>query len=95
MAAKIRWSIRAVSNLEEIYNYISKDSKNYANFFIKNVLSAIKSIPDFPNKGRMVPEYMDKNLRELIFKNYRIVYRIKSSIIEIVAICHGSKPLEK
>ena len=55
-------------------------------------MTLIKSIPDFPNKGRIVPEYIDKNLRELIYKNYRIVYRIKNDIIEIVAICHGSKP---
>jgi addiction module RelE/StbE family toxin len=93
MHAKIRWSPRAVSNIEEIYEYIAKDSKNYANVFITNILTLVKGIPDFPNKGRIVPEYIDKNLRELIYKNYRIVYRIKNDIIEIVAICHGSKPL--
>ncbi len=93
MHEKIRWSPRAALNLEEIYEYIAKDSKNYANIFITNILTSIKSIPDFPNKGRIVPEYIDKNLRELIYKNYRVVYRIKNDIIEIVAICHGSKPL--
>lgn len=93
MYAKIRWSPRAVSNIEEIYEYIAKDSKNYANVFITNILTLVKGIPDFPNKGRIVPEYIDKNLRELIYKNYRIVYRIKNDIIEIVVICHGSKPL--
>jgi len=41
-----------------------------------------------------VPEYRDKNLREKIYKNYRIVYRIKGELIEIIAICHGAKPLD-
>ncbi len=38
MHAKIRWSPRAVSNIEEIYEYIAKDSKNYANIFITNYI---------------------------------------------------------
>ncbi|MEW5816622.1 MAG: type II toxin-antitoxin system RelE/ParE family toxin, partial [Spirochaetota bacterium] len=41
-----------------------------------------------------VPEYNDENLREKIYENYRIVYRIKDEIIEIVAICHGARQLE-
>lgn len=35
----------------------------------------------------------DENLREKIFENYRIVYRLKKDVVEIVAICHGAQPL--
>jgi len=41
-----------------------------------------------------VPEYGNENLREKIYENYRIVYRTKEEVIEIVAICHGAKQLE-
>ncbi|GJQ48813.1 plasmid stabilization system protein [Candidatus Kuenenia stuttgartiensis] len=41
----------------------------------------------------MVPEYGDEDLREKIYENYRIVYRIKGELIEVVAICHGSRLL--
>ena len=94
MAKEIRWSLLAVSNLEEIFNYISKDSQHSANIFITELLDSIKNILSFPYKGRIVPEYMNKNLRELIYKNYRIVYRIKNEIIEIVTIFHGAKTLD-
>ncbi|WP_099325442.1 type II toxin-antitoxin system RelE/ParE family toxin [Candidatus Kuenenia stuttgartiensis] len=53
----------------------------------------VKSIPQFPKSGRMVPEYGDEDLREKIYENYRIVYRIKGELIEVVAICHGSRLL--
>jgi toxin ParE1/3/4 len=52
------------------------------------------SIPQFPKSGRIVPEYDNENLRERIYESYRIVYRLKGEIIEIVAICHGAKPLD-
>lgn len=94
MAQKIRWSPRAASNFEDICNYIAKDSEVYSTLFAKKINAAIKSIPQFPKAGRVVPEYGDENIREKIYENYRIVYRIKEEFIEIAAICHGSKPLE-
>ena len=94
MALKIKWSPRAASNLEDICDYIAKDSEYYAILFAKKVTAIIKAIPQFPKSGRIVPEYNDENLREKIYENYRIVYRLKGGLIEIVAICHGAKPLE-
>lgn len=90
----IRWSPRAVSNFEDICNHIGKDSKYYAALFAKRVNIMIKAIPQYPQAGRVVPEYGDENLRERIYENYRIVYRIKENFIEIVSICHGARLLK-
>lgn len=94
MAYGIKWSPKAASHFEEICDYITKDSKYYAALFAKKILSIVKAIPPFPKAGRIVPEYNDENLREKIYENYRVVYRIKGEIIEIVAICHGARQLE-
>ena len=94
MASQIRWSPRAASNLEGICNYIARDSKHYASLFAKKVFAIVENIPEFPKSGRIVPEYGDENLREKIYQNYRIVYRLKGDAIEIVVICHGAKQLQ-
>ena len=94
MALKIRWSPRAVTNLEDICSYIEQDSESQAATFAKKVVDIIKSIPQFPEAGRIVPEYGNSKIREKIYKKYRIVYRIKDGHIEIVAICHGAKLLD-
>jgi toxin ParE1/3/4 len=94
MALKIRWSPRAISNLEEICDHISKDSRYYALALARRIISIIESIPLFPESGRMVPEYQSQILREKIYKSYRIVYRVKSDCIEVVAISHGTKLLD-
>jgi plasmid stabilization system protein ParE len=64
MALKIKWSPRAASNLEEICDYIAKDSQYYAILFAKKVTNIVKAIPQFPKSGRIVPEYGEENLRE-------------------------------
>jgi len=94
MAYSIRWSPKAVSHLEGICDYIARDSRHYAALFARKILSLVKAIPQFPKAGRIVPEYNDENLREILYENYRIVYRVKEEVIEIVAICHGARPLE-
>ncbi|MEE8423436.1 MAG: type II toxin-antitoxin system RelE/ParE family toxin, partial [Thermodesulfobacteriota bacterium] len=66
----------------------------YSALFAKKVNIIVKTIPRFPKAGRIVPEYEDKNLREKIYENYRIVYRLKGEYVEIVAICHAAKPLD-
>lgn len=94
MAYQIKWSPRSASNLEEICEYIAKDSEYYARLFAKRIISIIKDIPKFPKAGRVVPEYNDESIREKIYQSYRIVYRLKGDIIEIAAICHGARPLK-
>ncbi|MEK6652122.1 MAG: type II toxin-antitoxin system RelE/ParE family toxin [Nitrospirota bacterium] len=93
MAYRIKWSPKAAFHFEGICDYIAKDSKYYAVLFAKKVVAIVKSLPQFPKTGRIVPEYNDENLREKIYENYRIVYRIKEEVIEIVAICHGARQL--
>jgi len=90
---RIRWAPGAVADLEDICDFISKDSEYYAALFAKRIIAAVESIPDFPLSGRIVPEYEDENIREAIYKNYRIVYRMKDGFIEIAAICNSAKPL--
>lgn len=93
MALKIKWSPRAAFNLQEICDFIAKDSEYYAILFAKRVTAIVKAIPKFPKSGRRVLEYNDDNIREKIYEGYRIVYRLRSDLVEIVAICYGAKPL--
>lgn len=94
MAYALKWSPRAASGFQDICNFIAKDSRRYAAIFANKVNALVKSIPELPEAGRVVPEYADVNIRERILGNYRIVYRIRWQVIEIVAICHGAKPLD-
>ena len=53
----------------------------------------INSLKQFPMFGRNVPEYSDPSLREIIYKNYRIIYLVKHKHLEIISVIHGSRKL--
>ena len=94
MARKIRWSPKAADSFEEICDYIARDSEYYAALFAKKVNRIVRNIPVFPRAGRVVPEYQDENLREVLFQNYRIIYRLRDEVVEIVLIAHGARQLD-
>ena len=95
MATEIKWSERAVSHLQHIYNYISFDSAYYAERFVKSLVKAAESqLSQFPLIGRNVPEFAGTSLeflREIIFRGYRIIYNPQSvpERITIIAIMNA------
>ncbi len=66
MARTVRWSPQAVSGFEDTCNYIAKDSGHYAALFAGRVNAIVKALPEYPEAGRVVPEYGDEKLREKI-----------------------------
>lgn len=92
---KVKWTYKASGHLQAIYEYIAKDSKIYAGNFIKSLIHATQKLETFPKCGRIVPELENYDFREVIYRKYRIVYRIKenSKDIEILAVIHGSRDM--
>jgi toxin ParE1/3/4 len=52
-----------------------------------------QQLVDHPYSGRIVPMYEDRNLRELIVYPYRLIYRVKSDRIDVIAVFHGAQQL--
>ncbi len=90
---KLTWSPQALDDLESICEYIARDSDRYAKLFAQRVIALAESIPQQPLLGAVVPEYQEEGLRERLFQNYRIVYRVCADAVEIVAITHAARLL--
>jgi len=82
----------AEEDLESIKNYISKDSIYYANKTVNEIINKTEYLLMFPYMGRKIPEYNNTNLRELIYKSYRILYKINSNIY-ILNVFHHSRDI--
>jgi len=54
----------------------------------------IENLIQFPKMGRIVPELENLEIREIIYRNFRVVYRLKENILEIIRIIHGSRHLK-
>ncbi len=82
--------------MEDIRDYIAKDSPFYAKRFIGRIFDHVEKLVDFPKIGRLVPEADNRDdIRELIFRGYRIVYLLTETQAEVVTVIHGSRDLSK
>jgi toxin ParE1/3/4 len=90
---KIVWTEFALEDLRLTHDYIAKDSKTYADRFIDKLIARVDQLEAFPKSGRVVPEFDNTDIRELIEGNYRIIYEIKPDHIGIIRIHHAARLL--
>ena len=90
---KIAWSPLAVERASEIVDYIAQDKPLAADRWIHAVFSKVEQLKANPEIGRIVPEINERQFRELIYGNYRIIYHIEAKQISILTIRHGKQIL--
>ncbi|MFZ2656092.1 MAG: type II toxin-antitoxin system RelE/ParE family toxin [Victivallales bacterium] len=91
---KIIWTDLAISRLSEIHRYISLDSAMEADKWLDKLLNYAKRLETFPESGRFIPEIPDrKDLKELLFGNYRIIYKFGKKKVFILTIRHSKQIL--
>lgn len=90
---KIIWSPLAVERAAEIAKYISRDKPASAKKWITAIFLRVEQLRASPEIGRMVPEIGNSQFRELIYGNYRIIYRLEKKQISILTIRHGQQIL--
>lgn len=89
----IIWSPLAVDRVSEIADYIAKDKPSAAAKWINSVFSKVKQLESSPETGRIVPEINNSQIRELLYGNYRIIYRVEKKQISILTVRHGKQIL--
>lgn len=92
---KVFWTKESIDRLNEIEFYIARDNPNAAIRLIDYLISLGESLSENPERGRIVPEFSIKAIRELLYKNYRIVYLIKKNRIEVLTVFEGHQLLKK
>lgn len=93
MARKIKWTEVAWSDLEEVSDYIAKDSRYYAAAFVREVRDAARSLAYFSERGRVVPEFGDPTIHELFVRRYRLIYQVTDQTVYIIGFIHGARDL--
>ena len=90
---KIVWSPLAVDRVSEIAGYIAQDNPVAAESWINTVFKKVEDLKAFPESGRIVPETDNKTIRELIYGNYRIIYRLEEKRLSVLTVRHGKQVL--
>ena len=72
--------------MQEIKDYIARDNPAAAKRLIQSFKTKTNQLIQHPFSGRVVPETMDTNLRELIVSNYRMMYQVSNNFVTVFAI---------
>jgi addiction module RelE/StbE family toxin len=91
---RIVWSPQALEDIEEIRSYIARDSPVSAELFVDRIFESAGRLLDHPWSGRIVPEFKDATLREVILGSYRVIHRVRQSTIFISTVFHAARLLQ-
>ncbi len=87
----VHWTDTALRHLDAIHHYIAQNSPEYAKRMVDRLTRRSQQIGDFPQSGRVVPEYQLEQIREVIEGSYRIIYYIKLDQIDVLAVIHAAR----
>nr|MBC7614410.1 type II toxin-antitoxin system RelE/ParE family toxin [Pseudopedobacter sp.] len=89
---EINWTKQSIQDIDNIANFIAKDSEKYAVVQTLKFFESVKILEYQPEIRRIVPELGMSNVRELIEGNYRIIYRVKKlNLIDILTVHHSKR----
>jgi toxin ParE1/3/4 len=90
---RVQWTHTAIAHLLAIYEHIARDAPIYAQHIVDRLTRRSEQIAMFPQSGRVVPEYGAPDIREVIERPCRIIYRIREEQIDVLAVVHSAQVL--
>jgi addiction module RelE/StbE family toxin len=93
MGFKIVFTKPAIADLAGLVAFIARDNPQAAERFGYEIIAKAEKLDAFPLLGRAVPEFKIENIREVIHRPYRIVYRVREEqkLIEILRVWHAAR----
>ena len=91
---KVVWSAQALERAGEIVDYIGKDRPRGAVEWLDGLERRLSALPNLPEQGRVVPEWHEPTVRELIYHRHRIIYGVHADHIEVLTIRHSREQLQ-
>lgn len=88
---RIRFTPSARIQFLSALTYIRRDNPQAAQRFRHRAEGVLRRLEEFPESGRVVPEFPELPYREVVISPYRFFYRVKGEVIWIVAVWHGAQ----
>jgi plasmid stabilization system protein ParE len=90
---KIIWSPLSLDRVTEIARYIAQDNPSAAKKWVGALFDKVELLKSSPQAGRVVPETHSDDIREILYGNYRIIYRLEEKKVSILTVRHGKQIL--
>ena len=91
---KVIWSPKARQRAREAVDFIKEDRPLASAEWLEGLVQRVLLLEEFPNQGRIVPEWGQPDVREVLHAPYRVLYQVSSEQIEILTLSHVRQELE-
>jgi toxin ParE1/3/4 len=89
----VEWSAAALQQLAAIRAYVSRDSPAAAQKLVGRIVARTEQLADFPLLGATLAGRHGEELREVLSRPCRIIYRVLADRVEVVAVVHGAREI--
>lgn len=93
VAPSVDWTERAVADLRSIDDYIAAHDPRAAERWVGKLIAKAEAAGRLPMAGRVVPEKLRPDIREVFLRSYRIVYRVREGSILVLTVFEGHRLL--
>lgn len=90
---RVRCAEQVLRSLAGVRRFISIDSPRNSESVVRALVDAADSLAAFPLRGRVVPEYGQEEVRELLLCPYRIIYLVSVDEVVVLSVMHGHQLL--
>ena len=90
---RLRWTRRAKGDLVDIGRYIARDKRGAARRWVETLRNQARRATEHPLSGRRVPELIRDDVREIIYRGYRIVYQVRDDEVIVLTVIEGHRRL--
>jgi plasmid stabilization system protein ParE len=91
MPSNIYWTRQAREDLRAVRAHIARDAPATASAYVRKLRLSVGRLRQFPYSGEVIPEIGREELREVLQGNYRIIYRVSESRVDILAVFHSAR----
>ena len=91
---KVLWTRLALRRADEAAAYIASDSPGAAGTWLSGLQTSVRRLEDFPESGRTVADLAREDIRELLYGNYRVIYRVETHSVTVLTIRHVRRGLD-
>lgn len=93
--AKIKWTLPALDDVEDLKKHIATSSEKYSILFIKEIFEAVDQLEEFPKLGKIISQKFTPPIRQILVDNHKILYRyFENETLEILTVIHGSQQVD-
>jgi toxin ParE1/3/4 len=91
---KIIWSPLALARVRQETAYIARDRPGAARSWADGLFAAVERLADLPRSGKILPELGQPHIRELRYRNHRVIYKIDEEWVRILTVRHVRRLLD-